>query len=117
MKLKSFVSSFALGLTLVAGGVGAGGANGQESASATSSRKLKTRTTPEYPSLAKQFNVSGKVKLEVTIAPDGHVLSSKPVGGSPLLVGAAQESVKKWRYEPGPKETMEVVEFEFSSKQ
>jgi TonB family protein len=88
----------------------------QESTAETSARKVRTKTAPEYPALARQLNVTGKVKLEVTISADGRVTSTRTVGGSPLLVPPATEAVKKWRYEPGPKETTEIVEFSFSSK-
>jgi hypothetical protein len=30
-----------------------------------------------------------------------------------MLVGAAIEALKRWRYEPGPKESSEIVEFDF----
>jgi len=40
----------------------------------------------------------------------------RTIGGSPLLIGSATEAVKKWRYEPGPKETTDIVEFSFSNK-
>lgn len=88
----------------------------QESTAETGARKVRTKTAPEYPPLARQLNVTGKVKLEVTISADGRVTSTRTVGGSPLLVPPATEAVKKWRYEPGPKETTEIVEFNFSSK-
>jgi TonB family protein len=92
-------------------------AKGQEAAAtgAAATRKPKTKVSPEYPALARQMNVSGKVKLEVTIAADGHVVSARTIGGSPLLVGAATDAVKKWRYEPGAKESTEIVEFNFSN--
>ena len=77
---------------------------------------VRTRVTPEYPALAKQMNVTGKVKLEATVAVDGHVVSTRVVGGSPLLVNSAIEALKKWRFEPAAKETTEVVEFTFSGQ-
>lgn len=80
---------------------------------ATTKRKVKTRTMPEYPVIAKQMHITGKVKIEATIAPDGHVVSTHVVGGSPVLVSAAADALKKWKYEPGPKETTEIVEFDF----
>jgi TonB family protein len=60
------------------------------------------------------MNVTGKVKIEVTISPDGHVTSTKVVGGSPLLVGAALDALKKWRFEAAPKESTEIIEFNFN---
>ena len=60
-------------------------------------------STPEYPALAKQMNVTGKVKIEATVAADGHVAGTRVVGGSPLLVNAALDALKKWRFEPARK--------------
>jgi TonB family protein len=89
-------------------------AHAQETSSETVKRKVRSRTVPDYPSVAKQLKITGKVKIEATIAADGHVVSTHVVGGSPILVVACSDALKKWRYEPGPKETSEVVEFDFS---
>jgi len=78
-----------------------------------SKRKVKSKTAPAYPELAKRMNVSGKVKIEVVITPDGHVKSTRVVGGHPLLVQACQDAVKEWKFVPAPEETTQVVEFEF----
>lgn len=88
----------------------------QEPTAEEGKRKVRTRVMPEYPALARQMNVTGKVKIETTIAADGHVLSTRVVGGSPLLVNAALEALKKWRFEPAPKDTTEVIEFEFQGQ-
>jgi protein TonB len=76
-------------------------------------RKIKTKTSPVYPELARRMNVSGKVRIEIIITPDGHVRSTRVVGGHPLLVQACQDAVKEWKYLPGPEETTQVVEFDF----
>jgi TonB family protein len=86
----------------------------QEAASEVTKRKVKTRVTPEYTDLARQMKATGKVKIEVTISPDGRVTSTRTVGGNPILVAASLDALKKWRFEPGPKETMEIIEFDFS---
>src|SRR5580692_4263959 len=86
----------------------------QENPAESAKRKVKTKTVPEYPELARQMNATGKVKIEATISADGKVTNTKVIGGSPLLVGAAQDALKKWRFEPATKETVEVVEFDFS---
>ena len=78
-----------------------------------SKRKVKTKTAPMYPELAKRMNVSGKVKIEVVITPDGRVKSTRVVGGHPLLVQACQDAVKEWKFVPAPEESTQVVEFEF----
>jgi TonB family protein len=76
-------------------------------------RKVKTRVSPAYPELAKRMNVVGKVKIEVVITPDGHVKSTRVVGGHPLLVQACQDAVKEWKFAPGNEESTQVVEFDF----
>lgn len=78
-----------------------------------SKRKVKSRTSPIYPELAKRMNVSGKVKIEVVVSPDGHVKTTRVVGGHPLLVQACQDAVKEWKFVPAPEETTQIVEFEF----
>jgi TonB family protein len=117
MNLKSRIAVWGLAVALGSGGILAvlPGVSAQETGE-TAKRKVKTRVTPEYPVLAKQMGVTGKVKIETTISPDGHVTGTKVVGGSPLLVGAAVDAVKKWRFEPGVRETTEIIEFEFSGQ-
>jgi TonB family protein len=79
-----------------------------------SGRKIKTKVTPSYPELARRMNVTGAVKLEVVVGPNGQVKSVKPLGGHPLLIDAAESAVKQWKYEPGPEAT-ELVEIRFTS--
>ena len=76
-------------------------------------RKVKTRVSPQYPELARRMSIGGKVKLVVVVAPNGSVKSTKPVGGHPLLVNAAQDAVKRWKFEPAGDESSGVVEIEF----
>lgn len=76
-------------------------------------RKVKSRVSPQYPELARRMNVSGSVRLEVTVAANGQVKTVKPLGGHPLLIDAAETAVKQWRYEPGPEGT-EIVEIRFT---
>lgn len=80
-------------------------------------RKVSHRVVPQYPALAREMNISGKVKLQAIVEPDGRVKSIRAVGGSPLLVRAAQEALKDWKFAAGPKETTEVVEFDFKPQQ
>ena len=114
--MKHGIRVMGLGLALLLAGaaIAAPILSAQESSTEANKRKVRTRVVPEYPPLARQMNATGKVKIETTIAADGHVTMTKPVGGSPILVSAAEEALKKWRFEPGPKETVEVIEFDFS---
>jgi len=81
----------------------------------TAKRQVKSRTDPAYPPLAREMHVNGKVKIEVTVAPDGAIRNTKVLGGSPLLVRAAVDAVKNWKYESAPRETTETVEFVFNN--
>ena len=86
----------------------------QSGATDEAKRKVKTKVAPAYPELARRMNVSGKVKIEVIIAPDGHVKSTRAIGGHPLLVQSCQDAVKEWKFFPAPEESSEVVEFAFT---
>jgi TonB family protein len=88
----------------------------QENSMEAAKRKIRTRIVPDYPSLARQLKVTGKVKIEATVAADGHVTTTRVIGGSPLLVNSALEALKRWRFEAAPKETTEIVEFEFNGR-
>jgi len=91
----------------------ASGASTQQSNTDEGKRKVKTRTSPTYPELARRMNVSGKVKIEVIITPDGHVRSSRVIGGHPLLVQSCQDAVKEWKFFPAPEESTQIIEFDF----
>jgi len=73
-------------------------------------RKVKSSVKPVYPDVARQLHITGTVRLEATVAPDGKVRDTRVVGGSPMLAQEATNAVKKWKYEEAPKETVEVVE-------
>lgn len=77
------------------------------------SRKVKSKVAPSYPDIARRMNISGTVKLVVVVSPNGAVKSTKVLGGHPLLVSAAEEAVKKWKFESAPAEDSGVVEFTF----
>ena len=89
------------------------GALAQTAATDEGKRKVKSKNAPTYPELARRMNVSGKVKIEVIITPDGHVRSTRVIGGHPLLVQTCQDAVKEWKFFPAPEETTQIVEFDF----
>jgi TonB family protein len=84
------------------------------SAVAQSGRAVKSQATPAYPELAKKMNVKGAVKVEVTVAANGTVKTAKAMGGHPLLIDAAVNAAKQFKYEAG-EETKEVVTFKFGT--
>ena len=104
-----------LGLALLMGGAAvlAPKAPAQDASTEGAKRKVRSKVLPEYPPLARQMNVMGKVKIEATVSADGRVVETHVVGGSPLLVNAATDALKKWRFEPASKDSTELVEFEF----
>ena len=109
----SFRSSRVLVAVLaMAAGVGVAGLRGQE-AQGEIVRRAKSKVQPAYPDLARKMNITGAVKVQVTVAPNGTVKEAKVVGGHPVLAGAALEAVRKWRFEPAAVETSGVVDFKF----
>ena len=81
-----------------------------------STRKLKNKVPPSYPELAKKLGIVGLVRLEVLISADGKVKSVTVKGGHPVLADAAEKAVAKWRYVPGPEESI-AVEVNFRPEQ
>lgn len=80
-------------------------------------RKVKSKVTPSYPDMARRFGITGTVKLAVVIAPNGTVKTTTAVGGHPVLVNAAMDAVKKWKYEPASGESMGTIEIKFAASE
>src|SRR5262249_11659945 len=59
-----------------------------------------SRPNPVYPPLAKQARIQGTVRLEALISKQGTIEQLKVISGHPLLVQAALDAVKQWRYKP-----------------
>lgn len=55
---------------------------------------------PEYPLIAKTARVSGEVVLHMIIEKDGSVGELTYISGPPLLMQAAMDAVKQWKYKP-----------------
>lgn len=77
-------------------------------------RKVKSKVAPTYPEIARRMSITGVVKLAVVVAPNGTIKDAKIVGGHPVLVNAAMDAIKKWKFEPASEETAGTVEFKFS---
>ena len=58
------------------------------------------QTRPEYPALARQAHIQGKVELDAVLDEHGNVVEMKIVSGPPVLYQAALDALKKWKYEP-----------------
>jgi protein TonB len=55
---------------------------------------------PVYPALAKAARSQGVVRMEAIIAIDGTIRDLRVLSGPPLLVEAARDAVRQWRYKP-----------------
>jgi protein TonB len=62
--------------------------------------RLIYKVDPPYPPLAKTAHVQGVVKLTGVISTDGRIIELVVASGHPLLVKAAFDAVRQWRYEP-----------------
>ena len=109
------IAATVLALTLGAA-VGPVHSRAQTSANDEIVRRAKNKVQPAYPELAHKMNISGTVKIEVTVAPNGTVKEARVVGGHPVLATAALEAAKKWRFEPAPAESSGVIEFKFEPR-
>ena len=77
-------------------------------------RKVKTKVAPAYPEMARRLGISGTVRLAVVVAPNGTVKTTTAVGGHPVLVNAAMDAVKKWKFEPAAAESTGTIEIKFT---
>jgi TonB family protein len=59
--------------------------------------------------------MTGTVKLTVTVSAEGTVKALKARGGNPVLIEAAEEAVKRWKYEPAKTESSESVTINFQA--
>jgi len=61
---------------------------------------LVNQVKPVYPAVARAARIQGAVVLTALIGKDGAVQELELVSGHPMLVPAAMEAVKQWRYRP-----------------
>ena len=76
-------------------------------------RKIMDRVVPVYPALARKMSISGSVKIEAVVAPNGTVKSAGILGGHPVLAQAGLDAVKRCKWETGSRETHEIVVLNF----
>ena len=55
---------------------------------------------PDYPALARQARIQGQVLIDAVLDEQGNVVEMRVVSGPPLLYQAAQDALRKWKYEP-----------------
>jgi TonB family protein len=83
-------------------------------AKAADDRAVKSRVAPVYPEIAKRMKISGEVKLEAIVDADGKVKEVRAVSGNHVLGEAAEDAVKKWRFETGSGDATVVVAVNFA---
>jgi TonB family protein len=77
------------------------------------SRQVERTVRPEYPEIAKRMKLTGTALVSALVKRDGTVKEVTVVGGHPLLADALARAVKQWKYQPGTRETTEIVKFSF----
>jgi protein TonB len=83
------------------------------------SAKLIVGPTPTYPPLARAARTQGTVKIQALIGRDGVIRNLQAMSGPPLLIAAALEAVRQWRYQPtllngDPVEVITEIEVNFT---
>jgi TonB family protein len=58
------------------------------------------KVDPEYPAMARQVRLSGKVQVDVVIAETGSVEKVSVIKGNVLLSNSAVYALKKWKFTP-----------------
>jgi protein TonB len=76
-------------------------------------RKVLQKVEPHYPEMAKGLRLSGTVRVAVEVAQNGRVISAAVLGGHPVFTQVAVDAARHFRFETGPKQTEEVVTFNF----
>jgi len=77
-------------------------------------RKVVSKISPQYPTIARDIHIGGTVRVEAVVAPNGNVKTVEIIGGHPLLAQAAAHAVSQWRWEPAKRESRQLVELTFS---
>jgi outer membrane biosynthesis protein TonB len=83
----------------------------------TGERKVISRVAVVYPKLALEMRLEGIVKLSATVAPNGKVVKTLLIGGSPIFVPNALNAVSLMKFEAAAKETEEIIEIHFFPSQ
>jgi len=63
-------------------------------------RNLLRRVEPVYPTMARVAKIQGEVRLQATISKTGAIENLRAVSGHPILIPAAMDAVRQWKYKP-----------------
>ena len=61
---------------------------------------LISRVQPIYPPLARSARIQGPVLLRAIISRTGTIENLQAISGHPMLIPAALDAVRQWRYRP-----------------
>ncbi|MGD0830570.1 MAG: energy transducer TonB [Terracidiphilus sp.] len=82
-------------------------------ARAADERAVRSRVPPVYPEIAKRMKITGAVHVSVTIDAEGKVTDAKTISGNRMLGAAAEDAVRRWRFESGTGTTTMEIELTF----
>jgi protein TonB len=108
--MRYFLAILIASICLVSAGMG------QIEDAGETGRKVVKRVMPRYPEMAKKMNLTGTVKVVAVVSAEGKVRAIQPVGGSPLLLQAAQEAIAEWKFAPSGSESKEPIELHFNPR-
>jgi len=63
-------------------------------------KAIMSKVNPEYPAMARQMRLGGKVQVDAYIDTDGKVEKVQVINGNALLTSAAVNAVKRWKFSP-----------------
>lgn len=61
---------------------------------------IRSRDKPLYPAIAQAAHISGVVAIDVLVDRSGNLQKALVVSGPPMLLAAALEAAKSWRFKP-----------------
>lgn len=59
-----------------------------------------TKPQPDYPPIARQLKIQGRIEVEISIDQEGSVDNVRAVSGNPALSGTALTTLKHWKFQP-----------------
>ena len=86
----------------------------QENAPKENQPKLLKKVIPAYPEILKKMNVSGTVRVQATIAPDGSVKDVEARGGNAIFIDSVAAAVRSWKFVPGERQRTAEISVSFA---
>jgi TonB family protein len=87
-------------LTVLFGWTAALCGGSQQVSADQASPHLIQRVEPQYPQMARIAHIQGDVLIAITITETGAVSNPKALSGHPILIQAALDAVRQWKYSP-----------------